>query len=132
MASGKACGVVVGTALLTEIGKIRDQMVNTEDEKTPLQKTLDEFGSQLSKVSTEECFCRLVLSRGEELPSEAFCRLVLSRGEELPSEAFCRLVLSRGEELPSEAFCRLVLSRGKELPSEAFCRLVLSRGEDLL
>ena len=51
MASGKASGVVVGTGLCTEIGKIRDQMVSTEDEKTPLQQKLDEFGSQLSKVS---------------------------------------------------------------------------------
>ena len=42
--------MVVGTGLQTEIGKIRDQMVNTEDEKTPLQQKLDEFGSQLSKV----------------------------------------------------------------------------------
>ena len=44
--------MVVGTGLCTEIGKIRDQMAESDDEKTPLQKKLDEFGSQLSKVSS--------------------------------------------------------------------------------
>jgi len=40
----------VGTGSNTEIGKIRDQMAETEAEKTPLQQKLDEFGQQLSKV----------------------------------------------------------------------------------
>ena len=31
-------------------GKIRDEMVDTEDERTPLQQKLDEFAQQLSKV----------------------------------------------------------------------------------
>ena len=50
MAAGKARGIVVGTGLNTEIGKIRDAMVSHEDEKTPLQQKIDEFGEQLSKV----------------------------------------------------------------------------------
>ena len=50
MASGKARGVVVGTALNTEIGKIRDTLSQQEDERTPLQIKLDQFGQQLSKV----------------------------------------------------------------------------------
>lgn len=50
MAAGKARGVVVGTGLNTQIGKIRDQMVETEDEKSPLKQKIDEFGQQLSKV----------------------------------------------------------------------------------
>ena len=33
------------------LGKIRDEMVETTTEKTPLQCKLDEFGEQLSKVS---------------------------------------------------------------------------------
>ena len=58
MASGKARGLVVGTGLNTQIGKIRDQMASDEEVRTPLQKKLDEFGEQLSKVetSTHECF----------------------------------------------------------------------------
>ena len=33
-------------------GKIRTEMTETETEKTPLQQKLDEFGQQLSKVTT--------------------------------------------------------------------------------
>uniref|UniRef100_H2XNA4 Calcium-transporting ATPase n=1 Tax=Ciona intestinalis TaxID=7719 RepID=H2XNA4_CIOIN len=51
IASGKATGIVIGTGSNTEIGKIRDQMAETEAEKTPLQQKLDEFGEQLSKVN---------------------------------------------------------------------------------
>lgn len=51
IAAGKAVGVVVATAGNTEIGKIRDEMASTEQERTPLQQKLDEFGQQLSKVN---------------------------------------------------------------------------------
>uniref|UniRef100_A0A8C7UY09 Calcium-transporting ATPase n=1 Tax=Oncorhynchus mykiss TaxID=8022 RepID=A0A8C7UY09_ONCMY len=55
VAAGRAIGVVVATGVSTEIGKIRDQMVATEQEKTPLQAKLDEFGEQLSKVISLIC-----------------------------------------------------------------------------
>jgi Ca2+ transporting ATPase len=55
VSSGKARGIVFGTALSTEIGKIRTEMVETETEKTPLQQKLDEFGEQLSKVISIIC-----------------------------------------------------------------------------
>lgn len=51
VASGKARAVVTGTALNTEIGKIRTEIVEAESERTPLQEKLDEFGESLSKVS---------------------------------------------------------------------------------
>ncbi|KAJ8332097.1 hypothetical protein SKAU_G00429300, partial [Synaphobranchus kaupii] len=51
IAAGKAIGVAVATGVSTEIGKIRDQMAATEQEKTPLQQKLDEFGEQLSKIA---------------------------------------------------------------------------------
>ena len=44
---------MISTAVNTEIGKIRDEIVSTEDEKSPLKKKLDEFGQQLSKVWLE-------------------------------------------------------------------------------
>ena len=44
--------MVIGTGLMTEIGKIREQMVATEEPKTPLQIKIDEFGQSLSKVSS--------------------------------------------------------------------------------
>ena len=52
VAAGKARGVVVGTGLRTQIGKIRDQIAETEDDKSPLKQKIDEFGQQLSKVGT--------------------------------------------------------------------------------
>ncbi|XP_061765451.1 ATPase sarcoplasmic/endoplasmic reticulum Ca2+ transporting 1, like [Nerophis ophidion] len=55
IAAGKAIGVAIATGVATEIGKIRDQMAATEQEKTPLQAKLDEFGEQLSKVISLIC-----------------------------------------------------------------------------
>lgn len=54
IAAGKATGIAVATGVSTEIGKIRDQMAATEQEKTPLQQKLDEFGEQLSKVGERD------------------------------------------------------------------------------
>jgi Ca2+ transporting ATPase len=50
VSAGKARGIVIGTGLCTAIGKIRTEMCETEEIKTPLQQKLDEFGEQLSKV----------------------------------------------------------------------------------
>ncbi|KAL4149641.1 hypothetical protein QTP88_003535 [Uroleucon formosanum] len=55
VAAGKARGVVMGTGLNTAIGKIRTEMSETEEIKTPLQQKLDEFGEQLSKVISIIC-----------------------------------------------------------------------------
>merc|ERR1711962_1464471 len=55
VAAGKARGVVIGTGANTAIGKIRTQMAQTEEIKTPLQQKLDEFGEQLSKVISVIC-----------------------------------------------------------------------------
>lgn len=55
IASGKAVGIVIGTGLSTEIGKIRTEMTETEEVRTPLQQKLDEFGEQLSKVISVIC-----------------------------------------------------------------------------
>lgn len=55
VAAGKARGIVVGTGLNTAIGKIRTEMSETEEIKTPLQQKLDEFGEQLSKVISVIC-----------------------------------------------------------------------------
>lgn len=55
ISSGKARGIVIGTGLETAIGKIRTEMTETEEVKTPLQQKLDEFGEQLSKVISIIC-----------------------------------------------------------------------------
>lgn len=64
IASGKAIGVAIATGVSTEIGKIRDQMAATEQEKTPLQQKLDEFGEQLSKVISLICVAVWMINIG--------------------------------------------------------------------
>lgn len=64
IAAGKAVGVVVGTGGNTEIGKIRNEMAETENEKTPLQQKLDEFGNQLSKIITVICIAVWAINIG--------------------------------------------------------------------
>ncbi|XP_046904047.1 sarcoplasmic/endoplasmic reticulum calcium ATPase 2-like isoform X2 [Hypomesus transpacificus] len=64
IAAGKAIGVVVATGVNTEIGKIRDEMAATEQEKTPLQAKLDEFGEQLSKVISLICVAVWIINIG--------------------------------------------------------------------
>ncbi|KAJ8414183.1 hypothetical protein AAFF_G00050530 [Aldrovandia affinis] len=64
IASGKAIGVCVATGVSTEIGKIRDQMAATEQEKTPLQQKLDEFSEQLSKVISLICVAVWMINIG--------------------------------------------------------------------
>jgi len=64
VAAGKARGIVIGTGLETAIGRIRTEMVDTEEIKTPLQQKLDEFGEQLSKVITLICIAVWAINIG--------------------------------------------------------------------
>ncbi|KAM5228220.1 sarcoplasmic/endoplasmic reticulum calcium ATPase 1 [Ctenodactylus gundi] len=64
IAAGKALGIVATTGVNTEIGKIRDQMAATEQDKTPLQQKLDEFGEQLSKVISLICVAVWLINIG--------------------------------------------------------------------
>lgn len=64
VAAGKARGVVIGTGLMTAIGKIRTEMSETEEIKTPLQQKLDEFGEQLSKVISLICIAVWAINIG--------------------------------------------------------------------
>ncbi|KAL5108299.1 Sarcoplasmic/endoplasmic reticulum calcium ATPase 3 [Taenia crassiceps] len=64
IASGRCRGIVVATGLNTEIGKIRNQIMETEQEKTPLTQKLDEFGEQLSKVITVICIAVWIINIG--------------------------------------------------------------------
>ena len=54
----------MGTGLSTEIGKIRNQMIETEQEKTPLQQKLDEFSEQLSKAISIICIAVWAINIG--------------------------------------------------------------------
>lgn len=64
VSSGKCVGVVAGTGVNTQIGKIRDKIVEEDDEKTPLQEKLDQFGEQLSKFITLICIAVWAINIG--------------------------------------------------------------------
>uniref|UniRef100_A0A4W3HB96 Calcium-transporting ATPase n=1 Tax=Callorhinchus milii TaxID=7868 RepID=A0A4W3HB96_CALMI len=64
ISAGRAIGVAVATGQSTEIGKIRDEMAATEQERTPLQQKLDEFGEQLSKVISLICIAVWIINIG--------------------------------------------------------------------
>lgn len=64
VASGKCRAIVTSIGLNTEIGKIRDQIMHTEQVKTPLTKKLDDFAEQLSKVITVICIVVWIINIG--------------------------------------------------------------------
>ncbi|XP_058222026.1 calcium-transporting ATPase 3, endoplasmic reticulum-type isoform X1 [Rhododendron vialii] len=62
--AGRARAVVVGVGSNTAMGSIRDSMLRTEDEVTPLKKKLDEFGTFLAKVIAGICVLVWVVNIG--------------------------------------------------------------------
>lgn len=55
ISSGRALGVVVKTGDRTEIGKIAQDVAQTEDDETPIQKRLDEIGKVIGYVILGIC-----------------------------------------------------------------------------
>lgn len=64
VAAGRAKAIVVGVGSNTAMGSIRDAMLRTEDEMTPLKKKLDEFGAFLAKVIAVICVLVWVVNIG--------------------------------------------------------------------
>jgi len=64
VSAGKALGIVVNIGQKTEIGRIRNEMADTEQEKTPLAIKIDEFGEQLSKLISVVCILVWVINIG--------------------------------------------------------------------
>ena len=57
---GRGAGVVMGTGMNTEIGKIAELLQSGEDEETPLQRKLEELGKTLGIISLAICGIILV------------------------------------------------------------------------
>ncbi|KAL4034345.1 hypothetical protein IC575_007479 [Cucumis melo] len=53
--AGRARAIVVGVGANTAMGNIRDSILQTDDDVTPLKKKLDEFGTFLAKVIAGIC-----------------------------------------------------------------------------
>ncbi|KAL5706707.1 P-type Ca(2+) transporter [Ranunculus cassubicifolius] len=62
--AGRARAVVVGVGSNTAMGGIRDAMLKTTDEATPLKKKLDEFGTFLAKVIAGICVLVWIVNIG--------------------------------------------------------------------
>ncbi|WVZ60446.1 hypothetical protein U9M48_010466 [Paspalum notatum var. saurae] len=62
--AGRARAIVIGVGSNTAMGSIRDAMLRTEDEVTPLKKKLDEFGTFLAKVIAGICILVWVVNIG--------------------------------------------------------------------
>jgi len=61
---GKGTGVVINTGAHTEIGNIATDLQKEDDEKTPLQKKLDQFSEQLSYVIGTICIVVWLINIG--------------------------------------------------------------------
>lgn len=59
---GRGTAVVTETGMDTEIGRIASMMSGTEEKKTPLQVSLDQFGSRLAAAIMVICLVVFVLS----------------------------------------------------------------------
>ncbi|KAF5739482.1 calcium-transporting ATPase 3 endoplasmic reticulum-type isoform X1 [Tripterygium wilfordii] len=62
--AGRARAVVVGVGVNTAMGSIRDSILHTVDEVTPLKKKLDEFGTFLAKVIAGICVLVWIVNIG--------------------------------------------------------------------
>ncbi|XVE55734.1 hypothetical protein DITRI_Ditri03aG0182000 [Diplodiscus trichospermus] len=62
--AGRARAIVIGVGANTAMGSIRDSMLQTDDEVTPLKKKLDEFGTFLAKVIAGICVLVWIVNIG--------------------------------------------------------------------
>jgi P-type Ca2+ transporter type 2C len=64
---GRGLGLAVGTGMDTELGRIASMLEEEEQEETPLQRKLDDFGKKLGIAILSLCGAMFALAVGEEL-----------------------------------------------------------------
>ena len=85
---GRGRFLVTATGMDTEMGKIAQLLKNTEERKTPLQVSLDQFGRKLSIIILVICavlFGVSVLWRHENVMNAFLFAVALAVGVELPA-----------------------------------------------
>lgn len=96
---GRGLGVVVETGMKTEVGKIADIINQEKNDKTPLEKRLDELGKTLGKVAIGICIVMFGLAwiQGRDL-AENFLTAVSLAVASIPEglAAIVAVVLSIG------------------------------------
>ena len=96
---GRGLGVVVETGMKTEVGKIADIINQEKEEKTPLEKRLDELGKTLGKIAIGVCVVMFGLAwfQGRDL-AENFLTAVSLAVASIPEglAAIVAVVLSIG------------------------------------
>ena len=127
---GRGRGLVVGSGMQTELGKIAGMLSEVEQEETPLQKNLDKLGKQLglacliivglvfaigfTRLAMNEGFKELFTQRGigeiTELFMVAVGLAIAAVPEGLPAVVTISLALGMGEMVKRHALIRKLAS----------------------
>ena len=112
--SGNAVGVVTSIGMETEIGKIAD-IVQEDDEETPLAKRVGKLGKTLSAIAIVVCIAIFILELSKGVPivetfMTAVSLAVAAIPEGLPAVLTLTLALGMSEMAKSKAIVRKLLS----------------------
>ena len=112
--SGNGVGVVTGIGMDTEIGKIAD-IVQEDDEETPLAKRVGKLGKILSAIAIAVCIAIFILEMFKGTPIVETFMIAVSLAvaaipEGLPAVLTLTLALGMNEMAKSKALVRKLLS----------------------
>ena len=89
---GRAAVVVTGTGMDTELGKVAALMNQTQQRKTPLQQSLDDFSKKLATVIMVICALVFGLSLYREMPILDALMFAVALAVAAIPEALCSIV----------------------------------------
>lgn len=116
---GRGKGVVISTGMNTEIGKIADQLQQSEDEETPLQKQLNDLGRTLSIAALIICGLIFAISVAQALSND---EEVLTAIEESFLVAISLAIAAVPEGLPAVVTINLALGMREMIKRNALIR----------